>query len=478
VEELLAGKVAYVLPIRQLLAPARARLAERFRGLLRDENADPDRRFRAALALADYVPASQEQARNNFPESRPSLREGTFLRGAMGDNDSPPAPEAAFWTEADVKFVADQLVSANPEHQPLLRAALRPIHARMLGDLERHFADAEATDAQRLGAANALADYAEKDVARLTRLLPVATAEQFAVLFPIVAASYTSATIEYLSQITAAPPPEATGSVERVAFGQRRAGAAVTLLRLGEREKIRPVFEVSDDPETLMQFIFRCRARGVGIDAILNCLEQFGDASADRYRRDARYALLLALGEFTLADVSESRRDALIRQLADWYRRDPSSGVHGAAGWLLRQWGHAEVVRTVDQTPVPYSPEREWFTLRVTVNPTPPPEPRAVGARESAGAMSTPAKRGAPAQSKVGATAKPAASVEAAKPKPAVPAALPPKTFYYTFIVFPPGEFKIGSSPMSRGGSSTRSGTRSGSRAPSRSSTGRSPARS
>ncbi len=202
VEELLAGKVTYVLPIRQLLRPAGARLVERFRGLLRDAKADPERRFRAALALAHYVPAS----------------------------------EAASWTEADLKFVAGQLVSANAEYQPLFRAALRPIHARLLGDLERLFAGAQATDAQRLSAANALADYAEKDVARLTGLLPVATPEQFAVLYPIVAASRTTAAIEDLGKIAATPPPEALGSVERVAYGQRHQGAAVALFRLGERE--------------------------------------------------------------------------------------------------------------------------------------------------------------------------------------------------------------------------------------------------
>ena len=52
------------------------------------------------------------------------------------------------------------------------------------------------------------------------------------------------------------------GVRERVPYGQRRANAAVTLLRLGEREKALPVFEVTDDPEALTQFIFRCRPRG------------------------------------------------------------------------------------------------------------------------------------------------------------------------------------------------------------------------
>ena len=89
----------------------------------------------------------------------------------------------------------------------------------------------------------------------------------------------------------------------------------------------------------------------------------------------------------------------MIKQLAGWYRDDTSSGVHGAAGWLLRQWGQSDVVREVDQTPIPYSPGREWFTLGVTVKPKP------------------------------GAPAKP----------------LPAKTFYFTFIVFPAGDSRIGS---------------------------------
>jgi formylglycine-generating enzyme required for sulfatase activity len=180
--------------------------------------------------------------------------------------------------------------------------------------------------------------------------------------------------------------------VERVPFGQRRANAAVTLLRLAEREKVLPVFEITDDPEALTQFIFRCRERGSGAEALLDCLQLVSDAPPDRYPRHARYALLLALGEILLDEIPASRREALIQQLADWYRQDPSSGVHGATGRMLRQWGQTEVARQVDQTAVPYVPDREWFTQAITVT--------------SAG---------------------------------------PEKTFYYTFILFPAGDYEIGS---------------------------------
>jgi len=93
--------------------------------------------------------------------------------------------------------------------------------------------------------------------------------------------------------------------------------------------------------------------------------------SSERQRASRRFdvpktAILLALGEFTLTEIPSSRREPLLKQLSDSYRNDTSSGVHGAAGWLLRQWGQAEVVREVDQTQVPYSPDREWFTLAIT----------------------------------------------------------------------------------------------------------------
>ena len=42
---------------------------------------------------------------------------------------------------------------------------------------------------------------------------------------------------------------------------------------LREREKVLPVFEMTDDPEALTQFIFRCRPREVGVDALLDCLQ-------------------------------------------------------------------------------------------------------------------------------------------------------------------------------------------------------------
>lgn len=398
-EELLTNKVAYIAPIRQQLRPYAGELTEKLRTILRDEKVEANRRFRAATALADFILES----------------------------------ESASWTDTDVQFVAGQLLLANSEFQPLLRENLRPISKKLLPDLEKVFGEAKSTDAQRLSAVNAFADFVASDIAKLSQLLVVSTPEQYRVLYPLVAAAPAPSTVEDLGKIAATLPPTEMGSVERILYGQRRANSAVTLLRLGEREKVLPVFDMTDDPEALTQFIFRCRDRGVRVEELLDCLRIVSESPVDRHPRNMRYALLLALGEYTLSEIPESRHEALLKQLAEAYRDDPSSGVHGAAGWLLRQWGQAEVVRVVDQTAVPYSTDREWFTLAITVTPTAQPKPTEKPAEEKADKES---KADPPAEGD--GTKK--AEAEDAKPEP-----LPPKTFYYTFVVFPAGVSEIGS---------------------------------
>jgi formylglycine-generating enzyme required for sulfatase activity len=116
--------------------------------------------------------------------------------------------------------------------------------------------------------------------------------------------------------------------------------------------------------------------------------------------------LLLSLAEFRLSEVPENRRPSVLKHVRDWYANDPSSGVHGAANWLLRQWGEQAYVKQIDETPMAPSQDREWFTLAVTVKPEAP-------------------------------SSLPGNSLESNPAKPI--------TFYYTFVVFPAGEYTIGS---------------------------------
>ena len=101
VEVLLTGKFPYAIPIRErlrLLPAARFQaVQDDLKKLLRDGQGDARRPFGATLALSAYVPASDK----------------------------------AFWRADALAFVTRELLSANPEYQPELRRALRPLDGRL-----------------------------------------------------------------------------------------------------------------------------------------------------------------------------------------------------------------------------------------------------------------------------------------------------------------------------------------------------------
>jgi formylglycine-generating enzyme required for sulfatase activity len=238
----------------------------------------------------------------------------------------------------------------------------------------------------------------------LIDLICTANPEEHAIFFPLVEKQPRTQVIEYLDGVAKTLPPEVLGSVPRISHGKRRANAAATMLRLGERDRVTPVFNWINDPEALTQFMFSCRPRGIPAATLIDLVELVSDGPPSRFPEDARYALLLSVGEYGRAEIPEGRRKKLVDQLSDWYANDPSSGVHGASGWLLRHLGEEGVVNAIDQRSIPYSPSREWFTIAVSVQP-----------KSIKGPVENPI------------------SVE------------PIKTFYYTFVVFPKGEYSIGS---------------------------------
>jgi formylglycine-generating enzyme required for sulfatase activity len=80
----------------------------------------------------------------------------------------------------------------------------------------------------------------------------------------------------------------------------------------------------------------------------------------------ARRALLLALAEFDREQWPPAQQEALVRQLLALYRDDPDPGMHGAAGWLLRQWGQQEKVGGIDRELATGQVEgqRQWYVNR------------------------------------------------------------------------------------------------------------------
>ncbi|MCA9036654.1 MAG: protein kinase, partial [Planctomycetaceae bacterium] len=308
--------------IRDSLQSSQREIESKLWDVLHSDNETPERRFRAGMVLAEYAPSDLK------------------------------------WSAYDADMLADQLVASSPEYQRELREFLRPLAERLLDPIEVIFRDPSRGETERVASASALADYAADDHVRLCELVSVADSIQHEIILNALLSEQQNASqiLQTLSDIVQQLPDAELTPAERVSLGQRRAGAAVTLLRLGNHQAALPAFTTTSDPESMTQTIHRLKDRKVQVDAVRACLN---DASSD----SQRFAAILALGEFGPDEFAASDFDSLVEKIARWYASDPSSGIHGAAGWLLRRWGQNKHVEQVDHHVVPYDPDgrRQWF---------------------------------------------------------------------------------------------------------------------
>jgi serine/threonine protein kinase/formylglycine-generating enzyme required for sulfatase activity len=367
--------------IRDVLGRHKEAITERLWKALRGRAADPRTRLRAAGALADYD------------------------------------PENAEWSNV-ARDVATELVAVNPAFIGPWQDALRPVARVLVEPLTQVFIDVKQPELPRSLATAVLADYAKNDATKLTSLLIDADAAAFPILFPVLAKQPSDAARQVLVSQANTMPTAELPPAERMAFGRRRAGAAIVLMRQAVHGAALAALRVTDDPESLTQFVHGCRARGVTPAELIACLKVADQSRRDKTGEARRiedrvvYGLLLAMGEFDAVDFGVADHGVLIEQLADWYAHDPSSAIHGAAGWLLRHWNQDAIVTGVDHTPLAYSSDREWFVMEFED-----------GGHETGGLSEF----------------RSTADTEKSRDES------PHSKFHITFVVFPAGEFAVGS---------------------------------
>ena len=341
-EALLNGDLAYVDPIRTRLRQYANDLRPQWLDILRNTQESSTVRFRAALGLAG-------------------------LDGEQSHTD---------WTDADLQFVAGEMTTSFAEYQPQLRNLLRPLGVKLVPKLDVLFDAETASEDQQINATMALADYAGNDAELMAQLLTRATARQTEILYPKVAEFKSGPVRDGLLALTKEQPDENLGQLDRVRLGRRRANAAITLLRQGERDAYFDALRITDDPESLSQFVARCRKWGVTPEELIESLQrsaalrQSASGAAKKIESRVMYGLLLALGSYASEQIPEDSREPLFVRLRDLYVKDPSASVHSASGWLLRHWGRGADVQKLDEQEVPYDPtgERDWFRLRLELS--------------------------------------------------------------------------------------------------------------
>jgi hypothetical protein len=335
VERLLESPPGEFEVILQGLQPQGAQCRELLWSTATDQASAAERRFRAAVALAELDPDNERWAEIAGPTAAALVRVNLLT-----------APD---WTRL-----------------------LRPARKQLLKPLANEFRAGDA-EAQRSLAAGILADYAGDEPDLLARLLQQADPAQFRTHFPAVKAQ-SQRCVDLFRKVLAAPPGSLEGDLRQRT--RRRANAAVALLLLDHPEGVSGCLGQNDDPDVRTALI-DLLPRLVDFNLLWSMCQKPGNDLE-------RQAVLLAVDAYRAAGkVSAADLD----RLSDIFLHDESAGVHSAAEWLLRRLGHPERIeglqdRLRGQERSGWRVSRTGRTLAVIRGPvefqigSPPDEPR------------------------------------------------------------------------------------------------------
>src|SRR5262249_10176482 len=208
-----------------ILQKNRLGIDQRLWSLLDDPKPDPEKRFRAACALA----SSESGAAENRWESV-----------------SP--------------FITDHFLAAvirNPGDYATLLETLRPVRKWLSAPLSVFFRDTGQYESERNFAPTILADYASDDPDVLAELLMTAGHKAYVSLFPAVERHAARALAVFRAEIARGPVTGEDGpssEQRKDALAERQARAAVALIRLGHADLVWHLLHHSADPR-LRSFI-------------------------------------------------------------------------------------------------------------------------------------------------------------------------------------------------------------------------------
>lgn len=258
--------------------------------------------------------------------------------------------------------VVDQLLKENRLELGEWAELFSDVRKNLTPRLTHVFRDRGLSELGRELATEILAEYAADEPELLTELVLDGEPNQFRMLFDTFKNHGVESVWLLNAEIDRKLPPDAKDEAKEK-LAKRQANAAGALLRMNQPAKAWPLLEHSPDPRVRTWIIHRLALLGIDPAALaerINVLGSLREPDRSRSERSAlaneilfnhevsvRRALILALGEYD--DSSPVDREALGENLLAFYRDDPDAGIHGAAEWLLRHWGHGERLKAINQ---------------------------------------------------------------------------------------------------------------------------------
>ncbi len=313
--------------------------------------------------------------------------------------------ESSRWADFGGK-VAEALVTANSLVLGPWLEDLRPVRGELTAPVAVIFRDKQRSEDVLAKATDILANYAQREPALLASLLMDADPKAFVAIFSVAERVADRVIPVFQAELARGPMTgENTAGTEQLndELAERKARAAVALIRLGHAEEAWPLLRHSADPRTRSYIVnwlsplggdahdvadeldrldlsTRSAERGVGSRRSgegSSVPANVGPGSPDpavitTKAMDAilfhpvtsiRRALILALGTYGVDRLVPGEREPLIARLLDLYENDPDAGIHGAAEWTLQQWQQHEKLKELGAELMKLKDwgERRWY---------------------------------------------------------------------------------------------------------------------
>lgn len=299
-------------------------------------------------------------------------------------------------TREALNFLFDRMLHAEPSELSVIRDALHPSREQLKKRLWDFLENPKSNRDEKLRAAAALAQYSPDDpnwktiaepvaailvVQKIYDQLPWGKALQDAgpwlieplerILFDEKRGLAERGHIANLWGIYAAKNPAAFGRLESMlertvglnedpewqfAIQKQQASAAMVLLINHQDSKVWPMLRHAPDPTVRTLMIDRMAAFGVESRTLTDRLDRETDVSIVR-------ALIQALGEYGLDQMTAQERSELVPKIIEIYQNNRDSGVHGSAEYLVRKWGMTRDLTRVELQLQIGSPVKDpnWF---------------------------------------------------------------------------------------------------------------------
>ncbi len=337
-EHLLEQPLPMVVVLRRELKPMADELSQRYLDCLNDATRSDDSRFRAAIALAEFLPPSD-----------PAKSDAATSDAATSDAATPWDKHSAFIVDAMLKHAA-----MAPQDYTVLVDSLTPVKEKLIGPLAA-VCLAREESARRSTATGMLIHYLHDDPPQLLEYALDASAEQHDAFLAVLDEHLPSMS-DMLMRQAFVEIDESLPERDFDSLSNRKATAAALLHRVNLAQSTWPLLKTSKMPHARSYFVHRVPALGDDFETVLNRLVREPDPSI-------RQGLVLMLGQFDWKVLPDSLRIQATNTLQSIFETDPEVSVHSAARWALRRQGETDwVYATIkNQARLPRDPRKNWY---------------------------------------------------------------------------------------------------------------------